>query len=275
MKRRLPGFLVLGGMKAGTTTLKHYLRQHPQIHFHHTEIHFFEKDELYVLGTEWYANHFTDAATGQIVGEKTPAYGYSAVAAARIAVELPDVKLVWILRNPVDRAYSNYWHVVNSGEELSSFEDAVHRELDEGLQPPGRAYCARSRYVDQIRTYLQHFPREQMCFLFLEELNADPASELGRLYRFLGVEPHMPKDMTIKHRTRIPKNTVVQHFLRRVVRRLFGRRVYRRIKRFNQRPQHGYPRMSDALRSRLLAHFAPYNEDLFALVGRKPRGWDA
>ena len=274
MSSTLPDFLVVGGMKAGTTTLKHYLRQHPSIFMYHTEIHFFEKDDVYSEGLDWYTGHFAEAPADSVVGEKTPGYGYSRDAMRRIAQDVPGVKIVWIFRNPVDRAYSNYWHAVNSGEERAGFEEAVHRELDTQSQPWELRYCMRSRYVEHVRTYLELFRHEDMCVLYLEELNADPESELGRLYDFLGVERQLPPDMEPKHRTRIPKSIGVQRFLRRVVRRVIGRRAYRKIKRLNQRALHGYPDLDPELRARLVEYFRPYNEELFELVGRRARGWD-
>jgi len=270
---RLPDFLVVGGMKAGTTTLKHYLRQHPDIFMAPTEVHFFDNEANYVEGVEWYGAQFREAHPSQLCGEKTPSYGYSEVCARRIEETLPRFKLVWIFRDPVERTYSNYWHAVNSAEEQRSFAEAVERELAGEDLPVHRRYVWRSVYADHVGTYLKYFHRESMAFLILEELNADPDRHMERLHRFLGVRHQLPPDLEAKHRTRIPRHLGLHRLLRRGVRSLLGRRIYRKIKRLNQQAEHGYPDMEPAVRARLTEYFRRHNERLFELIGARTDKW--
>src|SRR5262245_33715274 len=101
----LPNFLIVGAMKCGTSTLLGYLRQHREIYIARREVHFFDRDSQYRLGIEWYEKQFGSSPQHRAVGEKTPAYCFVPEAAKRIHRHLPDVKLIWIFRDPVARAY--------------------------------------------------------------------------------------------------------------------------------------------------------------------------
>ncbi len=100
-----PDFLIVGTMKSGTSSLRHYLSQHPQIAIPAREIHFFDRDDTYARGPAWYLGRLARDRTANttIVGEKTPTYSYDPKVPARIHRDFPGVKLVWIFRNPVDR----------------------------------------------------------------------------------------------------------------------------------------------------------------------------
>ncbi|MDZ7692679.1 MAG: sulfotransferase [Balneolaceae bacterium] len=115
MKREIvdfqyPGFLIVGAMKAGTTTLMRYLVRNPYIAIPNNEIHYFDKESNYRKGLDWYKKKFSASESTQIIGEKTPTYSYDPKVPARIYKDFPDCKIVWLFRNPVDRTYSNYIH---------------------------------------------------------------------------------------------------------------------------------------------------------------------
>lgn len=169
-------------MKSGTTTLHQHLEQHPGV-FMSTpkEPNFFSIDEVYDRGTDWYASLFATARENQLCGEASPSYSRYprfAPTADRVAQLLPEVKLVYIMRHPVDRFYSNYVFDRSYG-----FSDSIRETLAD------RHYVLEtSNYMLQIERYLQHFSREQMLFLLLDDLEENPPQVLGQLFEFLGVE---------------------------------------------------------------------------------------
>ena len=203
-RRPLPGFLVIGAQKAGTTALYAYLRWHPGITGPSwKEVSFF--DRHWWRGEPWYRGHFPLGAGERLVGEASPSYLFHPLAPARARSLVPDAKLVALLRNPVDRAYSQYQHEVALGREPLSFEDALAAEEErtrgevERLVADPRAfsrawwdhtYVARGRYAEQLERWLAVFPREQLLVVATEELGERPAETYASILRFLGVPPH-------------------------------------------------------------------------------------
>jgi hypothetical protein len=199
--RPLPDFLILGAQKAGTTALYAYLRWHPQVTGpSFKEVSFF--DRHYARGERWYRAHLPIRRSG-IVGEASPSYLFHPLAPERVARMLPRARLIGLLRNPVDRAFSHYQHEVALGREELSFEGALAREdermqgeLERMLRDPSYfsyawwnyTYAARGRYAEQLERWLDAFPREQLLVLFTEELAADTAGTYRRVLDFLGVD---------------------------------------------------------------------------------------
>lgn len=188
MNQRLPDFLIIGAMKSGTTTLYEYLERHPQV-FMATpkEPNFFSMDEVYQKGADWYASLFAEAGADQLCGEASPSYSRFPrfpTTASRIAQTLPETKILYIMRHPVERFYSNYVFDRSYG-----FKDSIRDTLD------SRAYVLEtSNYMLQIEKYLEHFSREQMYFLLLEDLKEAPGQALSEVSRFLGVRDTLPAD---------------------------------------------------------------------------------
>jgi len=198
--RPLPDFLILGAQKAGTTALYAYLRWHPEITGpSFKEVSFF--DRHYAKGERWYRAHMP-VRRRSLVGEASPSYLFHPLAPERVAGMLPGARLITLLRNPVDRAFSHYQHEVALGREPLSFEDAVDREdermqgeLERMLRDPSYfslawwnyTYVARGRYAEQLERWFAAFPREQLLVLFTEELSADTAATYRRVLDFLGV----------------------------------------------------------------------------------------
>ena len=198
--RPLPDFLILGAQKAGTTALYAYLRWHPEITGpSFKEVSFF--DRHYAKGERWYRAHMP-VRRRSLVGEASPSYLLHPLAPERVAGMLPGARLIALVRNPVDRAFSHYQHEVALGREPLSFEDAVDREdermqgeLERMLRDPSYfslawwnyTYIARGRYAEQLERWFAAFPREQLLVLFTEELSADTAATYRRVLDFLGV----------------------------------------------------------------------------------------
>ncbi|HUE84637.1 MAG TPA: sulfotransferase [Vicinamibacterales bacterium] len=159
---KLPTFLIGGAQKSGTTTLHHYLSAHPDIFIPRRpqELHFFDFDPNYVRGVHWYASHFTSATPAhRAIGQTSPLYLYAPDAPERIAALLPDVKLIFIRRNPVDRAFSHYWHAIKKGRKTLDFETALAMEdLDRNTEG-ARDECARFLDIEpQGRAIFQASP---------------------------------------------------------------------------------------------------------------------
>lgn len=199
--RPLPNFLILGAQKAGTTALYAYLRWHPEITGpSFKEVSFF--DRHYAHGERWYRAHFP-ARRAAAVGEASPSYLFHPLAPERVAQLLPDVRLIALLRNPVDRAFSHYQHEAALGREPLSFEEAVDREgermrgeVERMLRDSSyfsypwwnHTYLGRGLYADQLERWFAAFPREQLLVLLTDELAQDAAGTYRRVLEFLGVE---------------------------------------------------------------------------------------
>lgn len=184
----LPNLVVIGGLKCGTTSLHHYLNLHPEIAMSRPkELNFFVEELNWDLGAEWYAAHFNAAAA--VRGESSPHYTnlprFRGVA-ERMRSLLTDARLVYLVRDPVDRMLSHYLHNVGGGYE--------RRPIEEGLADPDGAYLARSRYAMQLEPYRSEFGDERIAIVAREELKRDRAATLRSLFAFLGVDPEFRSD---------------------------------------------------------------------------------
>lgn len=182
---RLPDFLVIGAMKSGTTSLFRWLDEQPECTLPRAkEAHFFSHDDVWARGLEWYASLFAHAPPDRLTGEASPSYTHpvrGAVAAERIASVLPDVRLVFVARNPVERLRSHYRHQVQRGRERRPFLEAVAAE--------GNSYVARSCYHACLGAYLERFPREQICIVRFEDVVEEGAPGWRTVLGHLGLSP--------------------------------------------------------------------------------------
>jgi len=180
---RLPDFIIIGAAKSGTTTLYKYLCKHPQVYMGPgKEPAFFAFDENYSQGIEWYTSLFSAAQPNQICGEASTdytKYPQFPETPARIAQTLPQVKMIYIMRNPVERAYSYYIQITRGQKIQETFEEQIKRT----------SICLdASFYMMQIERYLQFFPRASFLFLLMEELIDNPAATMEKVCTFIGVE---------------------------------------------------------------------------------------
>ena len=254
--RSMPEFLIIGAAKCGTSSLYFYLTQHPCVApAFKKEVYFFDRG--FSKGYGWYRAHFPTLMTkrsggkSRITGEATPCYIFHPHAAKRIAECVPDVKLIALLRNPVDRAYSYYHQKLRSGHETLSFEAAIeseearlHGELDRmiadenyfSFNRQNYSYLARGVYADGLKVWLDSFPREQMLILATEDFSKNRQQTLERVMQFLEL-PNLE---------------------------LNDRRKYNSIP---------YPKIEAKLRKRLIEYFEPHNERLYKLLDMK-FDWD-
>jgi sulfotransferase family protein len=257
--RLQPSFVMIGAQRCGTTTLFRALMAHPQVvrPAFHKGINFF--DLHYHRGMTWYRGHFpvtsiAQAATahqgGPVSFEASGYYLYHPFALERMARDMPGVKLIVMLRDPAERAYSAYKHEYARGYEWESFEKALDLESERLLGEWQRmkadvsyesfchrhhSYVRRGQYAEQLERAFSLFPPQQVHVIDSEKFFAQPAQEYDRLIAFLGLRPH----------------------------RLAG------FGRHNARP--GDP-MQPHIQQRLEEHFAPHNQRLAALLGW-PEQW--
>jgi hypothetical protein len=252
--RLLPGFLIVGAQRCGTTSLAKALFQHPRVRrpFGRKGIHYF--DVGYHHGMTWYRGHFPLAwgRADVITGESSPYYMFHPLAPGRIAADLPGVRLVVAIRDPVERAYSAHAHELARGFETEPFERALEleaerlagtdhalREDSAGSSHPHQhhAYLARGEYAWQLERLETLFGRDRIHVVDSAAFFASPAAEFARLLAFL----------------RLPASPAI------------------RFARHNARERAPMP---SSLRRRLEDHFAPYDERLAKWLGHAP-SWRA
>lgn len=255
--RPLPEFLIIGAQRCGTTSLYKYLAEHPcfaSASVGTKGVHFF--DTHYGNGLAWYRSHFPTIARRRwfrarhgadlVTGEASPYYLFHPLVPHRIAAHLPGVKLVALLRDPVERAYSQWQHELAKGfETLERFEDALDAEPvrlageaermreDPDYRSPAHqhwSYTSRGRYAEQLEAYRALFPPQQLLVARAEDLFAEPEALYARVESFLGLAPHPPA-------------------------------TFERHNGYRRAPMH------PATRARLVEHFAEPNRRLAEMLG--------
>ncbi len=246
--RALPDAMIIGAMKSGTSSLHNYLTQHPNVIAPlRKEVHYF--DLQYGRGERWYRANFGKVGQPGLNLDSSPYYLFHPLAPQRAHALVPQAKLIVLLRDPVRRAYSHYWHERDKKREKLSFEDAVaaepgrvgddeHRlargEIEQSRAHQHCTYLARGRYAEQLERWLQFYPRDRLLVLQFEDLGRAPMVTLNRTLEFLRLPP-----------------------LGRV--RLDARNVRK------------YPPINPATAERLREYFAPHNAALEALLGEPVR----
>jgi hypothetical protein len=215
-----PDFLLIGAKRGGTTSMFNYLLTHPDVLplFPRPQkikgAHFFDTGAT--RGAAWYRSHFPTAVARRLaerrrgrrvlVGEASPYYLFHPLAARRAATVVPHAKLVVLLRDPVERAYSHYKERVRHDAEPLSFEDALAAEPQrlagehDRLVADGaytsyaheqQSYLSQGLYLEPLREWLRHYPREQLLVLRSEDFYADPQRAYDEVLAFLGLAPHV------------------------------------------------------------------------------------
>lgn len=256
--RMAPSFIVIGGQRCGTTTIFKTLSDHPQVMRPPVE----KGTDYYTLnyerGIDWYRGHFPLRVSGQIQSRASagPAVAFEACtyymfhpfALERLAADFPDIKLVAMLRDPVERAYSAYKHELARGFEtetdfvraLELEDQRLYGEIEKMAADPSyeslahrhQAYLRRGQYADQLKRAFDHFSREQIHVMDSEAFFVAPAQEFARLIDFLGLRPYAPA----------------------------------RFDQHNARPSSPMPAPA---RERLIQHYMPYDDRLEELLGRR------
>ena len=179
----LPNLIIIGGLKCGTTSIHHYLGLHPEIEMSKPkELNFFVKELNWDLGLPWYEGRFDDRF--RVRGESSPHYTnlprYQGVA-QRIRDNIPDAKLLYMVRDPISRILSHWRHATGAGYETRAMADVLMRD--------DQTYVTRSMYWMQLQPYLELFPRQQIEIVTQEELRSDRDATMRRAFAFAGVDP--------------------------------------------------------------------------------------
>lgn len=300
MVERYPDFIIGGAPKCGTTSLHFLLEQHPDIALPDDEVHFFDADDPithpdFVFWKDGrlcgydpeqrdfrarYADHFERVASAPLVGEDSTTYLHSPVAAGRILALLPDAQIIFMLRDPVKRAYSQYWHEVTRARAVDPFESALRRH-------PG--IVLGSTYRDPLRRYREVFGAAQVKVILFEDFIADQQRVVDEVTDYLGAERmKVRKDASWFNRTTYPISLRAQLTLNRIGRRVVAGRYrnhlasrsdaswlrekihyhwFRRINPLLHRAATPPP-MAEETRAFLTSHFSRRNEGLSEDLGR-------
>lgn len=221
----LPNLIVIGAMKCGTSALNYYMSLHPEVSMSNPkELNFFIAERNYPRGLEWYSRHFDP--TARCRGEASPnytAYPQHLGVPERIAEVLPDVRLVFIVRDPIERITAHYVHNYAKRREKG--------DLRATLLHPNTSYVTRSKYFMQLQRFLAHFDDEQILILDQNDLREERMETLAKIFEFAGVDPSFrhPKFEHVRHSTsRKKRATRLGMRVQRMSRTRFGRRIPRR-----------------------------------------------
>ena len=290
----LPNFLIIGVQKAGTTSLINYLSQHPDVFVpHDKEIPYFHDDSYFQKGLDYYKKQF-DGWKGETMVGLAPVntFFYAEKAAPRLYEYNPSMKLILILRNPIDRAYSHYWYCRRNALESTSFESAMTRELqliESGCREemPCVYYISHGFYYEQLEVYLKYFPLDKFLILFYDELKSNPRAVMQRIYLYLGIEETYINGIGRKHNVAsIPriaslhKLVYQQNPLKRIYKSILPenlqqyaqRTLVSRLLKKNLIPTQ-YPPMKSKTREMLVEIFKGPNRKLSNLLGRDFSHW--
>jgi hypothetical protein len=294
----LPNFLIIGAAKSGTTALYHYLKQHPQVYMSpQKETNFFafegqkvcfhgpgdqETSDSIVTTLDSYKEQFRAVSNESAIGEASPWYLYSDHAATNIHRRIPDAKLIAVLRNPADRAFSSYLHVIRHRRENLSFEEGLLAEeerIAHGWEPIWH-YQRVGFYAEQVKSFLDLFGREQTRFYLYDDFLKDPYGTLRDIYKFLDVDPGFVADTSVKPNvTGVPKNRLVGRLvfqpnaLKAMARMFVPKQLrYELSQKLGQRLL-VKPSPCPAIRAKLLRRFERDILDLQDLIERDLSAW--
>jgi sulfotransferase family protein len=266
---------VIGAQKAGTTSLHHYLDAHPEIAMsREKELYFFEGESSWSRGLEWYASQFEDAP---VRGESCPGYSLwprQPGVPEKISRVLPDVLLVYLVRDPFDRIVSHWVHRTLA-HERAPFAEAV--------TAPRNVYVAASSYATQLERYLLHFPLERILVVDSDDLRGERRETLRRIFRFVGVDDSFDSDaFESEHNVEagLVRRNLPGAVLAGALDRLVGRERARRLRGLvpDSAKRHfairlERPQVTVDLRAQLEETLGPEVERLRALTGQRFAGW--
>jgi len=199
-----PMFFCIGAQKAGTTTLHYILNQHPEIFLPEIkEIHFFDRETNFSKGYDWYNIFFEDVKTEKAIGEICPNYLYDKKTAQRLFEFNPNCKLIVLLRNPAERAFSHYKMRFGRGDEKSSFKNAINRELQnikkETEYPLSEHYISRGYYDIQLQKYFDIFDKKNILILsFEDDFLKNKNNTIKKILNFIGVNRNVNLALNVK-----------------------------------------------------------------------------
>jgi len=291
--KRAIDFMIIGAAKSGTTTVYEALARHPEIFMPEIKENlYFARD--YEAGEDYLLQYYRSVSDQPIVGGNYVHAMYFPEVIERLYHHNNQMKLVAILRNPVQRAYSSYWFSVRNGLEELPFEEAIKLDSKnaEGnyIERAEKTYLSHGLYAQQLRGCLQLFARRQLCVVTTDMLKADPELTLADILGFLGAAASsyefgfeqranpaaMPRFAWLQ-RLMLREDALYKRIGRRIVpaslRYFFNRTLTNRIvNRWNVR-RFNYPPMPDSVKSQLVEYYAQPNRELAALFNLDLSGW--
>jgi len=278
----MPNLIIIGGLKCGTTSIHHYLGLHPQINMSKPkELNFFVKELNWDLGIPWYEGRFDGRFP--VRGESSPHYTnlprYQGVA-QRIHDNIPDAKLLYMVRDPISRILSHWRHATGAGYERRPMEEVLLRD--------DQTYVTRSMYWMQLQPYLELFPRERIEVITQEELRDDREGTMRRAFAYAGVDPGFHSEQFDREWEKSTAKESDQYQLMEKLIKLPGFRAFdRNFDRLPERlrwmvekvvhdpdaPEAPKPRLTPEISEHLLGLFGDDVRQLQELAGREFAGW--
>lgn len=292
MAARPIDLMIGGAQKAGTSSLKAYLGQHPHVCAHGSrEFAWFVNDELHARPYEdVFPEFFSPRDAQQRIIAKSAGVLHLPEAADRLAQHNSNLRLVFLLRHPVDRAYSAFWYARRKGwEPLESFEAAIEagpeRFGDDWVRQRNCAYLARSEYAQAIQRFNTRFGEENVATYLLEDLKHDAAGLCREIFASLGVDASFQPDFSTKRNAaatakseHVARLLTSRSPLKRAVRKVLPTGLVAKLKKSAQQMNEREfvpPAMAPETRARLTAHFREHNDRLSELLGRDLSHWNA
>lgn len=287
MQNKLPDFLCVGSSKCGTTSLFEYLKKHPQIYLpDQKELHYFSHQTLMLRkngpGTKFvladiikseskYLEQFASAPSGSIVGDISPSYLSCPQAANNIKKLLKNPKIIIMLRNPAEKVFSQYLHLVRAARESLSFEEALAKEEERKAKGWGDMWLYRSSglYYDDVKRYLNIFGAENIHVILSEEFKINPEEELKRIFDFLELPQVLISNTTEEfNKSAVPKNKIIARiidasFISYIAKKIIPRSLGVKAKQWIQERNLGVkPKLNRGTKVELLEY---YTEDILKL----------
>ncbi|WP_345969905.1 sulfotransferase domain-containing protein [Sulfurimonas sp. HSL1-6] len=286
----LPNFFIVGAPKAGTTSLYHYLSEHPEVFMSEPkEVNFFSKEEIEAQGLYYddfkagnlakYEALFEDAGTAKAIGEGSVSYLFYPKTPQKLHDAIPDAKIIILLRDPVERGYSHYLMDYRLGLVSQPYEEVVHQTGNHKHKKLYyQQYVALGLYYEQVKRYLDLFGLNQVKIYFQEDLRKDTEGVIQDLYKFLKIETNTQLDLAREHNAfSMPKNALIHRLyssrnirktlsalLPDAVKEIVMNRLFERKKK---------PQLDPELRNELVAIYRPDIEKLEALLNKDLSHW--
>lgn len=314
VEENVPDFVIIGAMKAGTSSMHNLLDAHPDVFIPEPEIFFFDLDEFeahkeFMFGPagewierdfeqnfesyfEWYRSFFEEADDDAVLGEDSTTYAVSKLAPRRMARLLDEPKFIQMIRNPADRAYSQYWHQLRSGRATESFEQTLRKAPHD--------YLKYGYYEENLRRYLEVIDRSQLKIVFFERFVRETQTVVDEVCEFLDLPPSVDVEEAESHknRARVPRYPELKWRLNHLdpnrgafsyrnhlpstdessVRpgliRQFQHTIYSVLDDVTMvGARRNYPPMADETREFLTTAFRRHNRNLSSIVGRDVSEW--
>ncbi len=276
-----PNFLIIGPQKSGTSSVYNVLKKHPDIYMpEKKELCFFNKDEHFSKGKEFYDAFFEQAPPNKLAcGEATPEYFNYPNTPARIQHYLKSMKLIAIVRNPIERAYSQYWHHRRVLKEYRTFEEVVDVALTDTYKPGEIGYFSRGTYIKYIKRCLKYFHPTQLLVLIFDDLCNNPKYFYKQIFSFLNINTTF--ECTEMQRTFNP-SSILNNFLYNwffmhpyyIQYLQYLPRKAKRLLLLGKKKTFHYPPIDNKIKSELIHFYEPWNNKLSNYLDRDLSYWN-